>query len=65
VVGGTVERSPTVMRLFGIDGTVSWIERRGPSLVIVVGAPAWSAAALATEVWAATSVAQPAARPRP
>jgi hypothetical protein len=65
VVGGTVERSPTVMRLFGIDGTVSWIERRGPSLVIVVGAPAWSAAALATEVWTGTGVAQPAAKPRP
>ena len=44
-------------------GTVSWIERKGPSLVIVLGAPAWSAAALATEVWTATGIAKPAARP--
>ncbi|HEY0481340.1 MAG TPA: hypothetical protein VGD37_27680 [Kofleriaceae bacterium] len=57
VVGGTVERTPTRMRLFGTDGTVSWLERRGPSLVIVLGAPAWSAASLAVEVWTATGLA--------
>jgi hypothetical protein len=61
VVGGTVERSPTRMRLFGVDGTVSWIERKGPSLVIVLGAPAWSADALAAEVWTATRVGKPVA----
>jgi hypothetical protein len=65
VVGGTVDRSPTRMRLLGLDGTVSWIERKGPSLVIVLGAPAWSAAALATELWTATRVAAPPAQPRP
>ncbi len=59
VVGGTVERTPTRMRLFGLDGTVSWIDRKGPSLVIVLGAPVWSADALATEVWTATGVAPP------
>jgi hypothetical protein len=57
VVGGTLERSATMMRLFGVDGTISWIERRGSSLIIVLGAPAWSAAALATEVWTATRIA--------
>ncbi|HEX3759295.1 MAG TPA: hypothetical protein VHW23_11335 [Kofleriaceae bacterium] len=61
VVGGTVDRTANRMRLFGLDGTVSWIERKGPSLVIVLGAPAWSAAALATEVWTATGIARPAA----
>lgn len=65
VVGGTVERSPTRMRLFGVDGTVSWIERKGPSLVIVLGAPAWSADALAAEVWTATRVGKPAASRKP
>jgi hypothetical protein len=65
VVGGTIDRSANRMRLFGIDGTVSWIERKGPSLVIVVGAPAWSAAALATEVWTATGIAKPARAARP
>jgi len=59
VVGGTVDRTATRIRLFGIDGTVSWLERKGPSLVIVLGAPAWSAAALAGEVWTATGVARP------
>jgi hypothetical protein len=32
--------------------------------VIVLGAPAWSAEALASEVWTAMTVAQPA-KPRP
>ena len=57
VIGGTVERTGTRMRLAGLDGTVSWLERRGASLVIVLGAPAWSAAALGREVWTATGVA--------
>ena len=52
VVGGTVERTPARLRMFGVDGTVSWVERRKASLVIVIGAPAWSADALATELWA-------------
>jgi len=56
VVGGTIERTSTRIRMFGVDGTVSWIERKGPSLVIVLGAPAWSADALAAEVWTATRV---------
>ncbi|HEY6179782.1 MAG TPA: hypothetical protein VIX73_35250 [Kofleriaceae bacterium] len=59
VVGGTVEHAATRLRLLGIDGTVSWVERKGPSLVIVLGAPAWSAASLATEVWTATGIARP------
>jgi hypothetical protein len=59
VVGGTVERSPTRLRLFGVDGTVSWIERKGPSLVIVLGAPVWAADALAAEVWTATRIGKP------
>jgi hypothetical protein len=53
------------MQLFGLDGTVSWLERKGPSLVIVVGAPAWSAAALITEVWTATTAGPPPATPTP
>jgi hypothetical protein len=65
VVGGTVEQAATRTRRFGIDGTVSWIERKGASLVIVLGAPAWSAEALATEVWTATGIAAPPAQPRP
>lgn len=63
VVGTSLEESPNRMRLFGVDGTVSWIERKGPSLVIVIGAPLWSADALASQVWTATSIARPRAKP--
>jgi hypothetical protein len=63
VVGATVERTPTRMRLFAVDGTVSWLDRRGASLVIVLGAPAWSADALAAELWTHPVEAKPPARP--
>jgi hypothetical protein len=65
VIGGTVDRAATRLRLLGLDGTVSWVERKGPSLVIVLGAPAWSATALATEVWTATGIASASAPSSP
>jgi hypothetical protein len=58
VVGATIEQTSNRMKLLGVDGTVSWLERKGPSLVVVVGAPAWAADALATEVWSATGIAK-------
>ncbi|HEX4420406.1 MAG TPA: hypothetical protein VH165_20970 [Kofleriaceae bacterium] len=66
VVGATLERTATRTRLFGLDGTVSWLERRGATLILVVGAPSWSADALAAELW--TPPPPPArkpAKPRP
>jgi hypothetical protein len=67
VAGATIDASSTRVRWLGVDGTVSWVERKGPSLVIVRGAPAWSAEALAAEVWTATSIgsARPEPRSRP
>jgi hypothetical protein len=65
VVGGTIERTDARTRLLGLDGTVSWIERRGGSLVIVIGAPATAADALAAEVWTATGIAKPPTKPAP
>ena len=59
VVGRIIDRTPTRLALFALDGTQSWLERRGPSLVIVLGAPAWSAATLAGEAWTATAIAKP------
>ncbi|MGE0547279.1 MAG: hypothetical protein AB7O24_12520 [Kofleriaceae bacterium] len=56
VVGTTLDATPTRTRWMGIDGTVSWVERKGPSLVIVLGAPLWAADALGAEVWTASSV---------
>lgn len=61
VAGATVEHTATRTRWLGLDGTASWIERRGPSLVLVIGAPASLSAALTSEVWAATG---PASGPR-
>ncbi|MCW5802383.1 MAG: hypothetical protein KIT31_08350 [Deltaproteobacteria bacterium] len=56
VVGPTVEHTPTRTRWFAIDGTVSWIERRGPAFVMVYGVPAWAADALAAEIWTVARV---------
>lgn len=64
VVGTVIDHDDTRTRWLGIDGTVTWVERKGPSVVVVLGAPAWTQAALQTEVWTATSVV-PAAPPRP
>lgn len=52
VLGATIDRGADRMRWFALDGTVAWVERRGTTLVIVIGAPAWAADALAAELWA-------------
>ncbi len=62
VTGATIEAG-TRTRWMALDGTVSWIERRGPSMVIVLGAPAWAADALATEIWSASSIKAPVKPP--
>ena len=64
IPGAVVEQGGHRTRWLGVDGTVSWVERRGPSLVIVVGAPAWAAGALAAEVWTASRVGAAAAKPQ-
>jgi hypothetical protein len=65
IPGAVVEHGPARTRWLGVDGTVSWVERRGPSLVIAVGAPAWAARALAAEVWTASRIGGPAKAPAP
>jgi hypothetical protein len=60
--GGVVAQSPTRIEWLGLDGTRSWVERRGKSLVIVVGAPAVVADALAAEAWTALAVSTPPKR---
>jgi hypothetical protein len=65
LLGATVDATPTRTRLLALDGTLSWLERRGPSLIVVRGAPVWAADALAAEVWTATSIAKPGAKPTP
>lgn len=59
IAGATVDATHQRTRWMALDGTVSWIERKGPSFVIVVGAPAWAAETLAIEVWASSSAGAP------
>jgi hypothetical protein len=63
IPGAVVEHGPARTRWLGVDGAVSWIERRGRSLVIVVGAPVWAAGPLAAEVWTAARAGAPPKAP--
>jgi hypothetical protein len=49
--GAMLARAADDTRWMSIDGRVSWVERRGTQLVIVVGAPAWAVAGLAADAW--------------
>ncbi len=51
VVGGSVVHSDTRTSWLALDGTVAWIERRGPSVVFGIGVPAWAAAAVEAAMW--------------
>lgn len=51
IAGAVVEHTRTRTRWLSVEGNVSWVERKGPSLVIVHGAPAWAAPALLAEAW--------------
>ncbi len=57
VMGAVIEHSANRTRWVSLDGNVSWVERKGPAMVIVHGAPLWSADKLAAEVWTATRIA--------
>lgn len=62
--GGAAAAVPALghrMRWMALDGTVSWLERRGASIVVVTGAPAWAADALAAEAWTASAIVKPGA----
>jgi hypothetical protein len=64
VTGGVVAQSATRVEWLALDGTRSWVERRGKSVVIVVGAPAVAADALAIDAWTALAVSTPPKRAR-
>ncbi|MDB4957333.1 MAG: hypothetical protein JWO36_4902 [Myxococcales bacterium] len=57
IVGATIEHTETRTRWLALDGSASWVERRGKSLVIVRGAPSTAADALIAEAWTATTIA--------
>jgi hypothetical protein len=56
VPGAVLDHAVTRTRWFAIDGTVSWVERKGTSLMIVHGAPIWAADKLAAELWTAARI---------
>ena len=56
IAGSVIENTRTRTRWMGIEGNVSWVERKGPSLVIVHGAPVWAAEPLLAEVWVMSRV---------
>jgi hypothetical protein len=62
IAGSVIEHTRTRTRWMSIEGNVSWIERKGPSLVIVHGAPVWAAESLLTEVWIVSHAASAAKR---
>ena len=59
VSGATIDHVGTRTRWMALDGTVTWIDRKGPSIIIVIGAPAWAQEALAAEAWTASRVVAP------
>ncbi len=63
-VGAVVEHTLTRTRWLGVEGMMSWVERKGASLVIVIGAPVWSAETLATDVWTQSRIVAPPPRPK-
>ncbi|MEO8700364.1 MAG: hypothetical protein ABI867_09985 [Kofleriaceae bacterium] len=56
VPGSVIEHATTRTRWFAVDGTVSWVERKGTSLLLVHGAPAPIADKLAAELATAAHI---------
>jgi hypothetical protein len=54
IAGSVIENTRTRTRWLGIDGLMSWVERKGPSMVMVHGAPVWAADSMLAEVWMAS-----------
>lgn len=51
IAGSVIEHTRTRTRWMSIEGNVSWVERKGPSMILVHGAPVWAAEALLVEAW--------------
>ena len=53
VVGATADHDELHTRWLALDGRTAWVERRGASLVLAVGVPAWASDAVARDAWTA------------
>jgi len=51
IAGSVVEHTRTRTRWMSVEGNVSWVERKGPSIIMVHGAPVWAAESLLAEAW--------------
>jgi hypothetical protein len=51
IAGSVIEHTRTRTRWLSVEGNESWVERKGPSMVMVHGAPVWAAESLLTEAW--------------
>lgn len=56
IAGSVLEHTRTRTRWMSVEGNVSWVERKGPSVVMVHGAPVWAAESLLTEAWVMSRV---------
>ena len=56
IAGSVVDHSRTRTRWLSVEGNMSWVERKGPSIVMVHGAPVWASESLLTEVWVMSKV---------
>ena len=56
IAGSVVEHTRTRTRWLSIEGNVSWVERKGPSIMMVHGAPVWTSESLLTEAWVMSKV---------
>jgi hypothetical protein len=62
IAGSVIEHARTRTRWMSVEGNLSWVERRGPAVVIVHGAPVWAGASLATEAWVMSKILPPKKR---
>ena len=62
IVGGTVEHGEMRTRWLGFDGTATYAERRGTSIVIAHGVPVRLLDAVQAELWTVTSIVAPTAK---
>lgn len=58
LVAATLERGTTLDRWFAVDGRVSWVERKGPSVIVGYAVPAWAANDALTSVWTSSGIAK-------
>ena len=60
--GAQAEAAPPTTAAGSAAGRVSWVERRGDAVAVVIGAPVDAARALAEQVWTALAGRRPARR---